>query len=497
MGLTVREIRDRAERFHAVVLEEMFDGMSGRKPWPELQPLYATQGLLTWEQTAPAIERELAGASGEYERQLRRLLGWAGEHQVRSDNADLDDEYRMWHSTASVMLDDTQVPVRRLDGMIESEPDRRVRAGLSDMRADAHSVIVPLQLDRLSRWRISAEELGYGSHRQAVQRLSGVNLSATLREARRLLSETRELYETELDHQLARHTDSIGAEPESHDVEWLACMDWLNLPCQESSILNTVRADLSEIGLDLEEGERVELTIEAFPGPGMKAFCSPIRVPDRVVLFVTPTVTPGSCRKLLWEIGEAVHWSRTDPSLPFEYRSIGDRSVAEAHGALFASLALNPDWVRRARRVEESQQEEYLRLASWLDLYALRRLAARLQFDLEVCESDRPGSLGARWAELMYDATRVRHDPRGFLTRLGQRFGSARELRARLLSATLARALEERFDKDWYRNPRSGKFLRQWLAGGLSRDATELSELLGQTGLVADPLIATIRDRLG
>ena len=69
----------------------------------------------------------------------------------------------------------------------------------------------------------------------------------------------------------------------------------------------------------------------------------------------------------------------------------------------------------------------------------------------------------------MYDATLVRHDPRGFLTRLGQRFGSARELRARLLAAALGRALEERFDTDWFRNPRSGQFLGQWLAGGLSR----------------------------
>ena len=496
MGLTVREIRDRAERFHAAVLEEMFDGMSGRKPWPELQPLYATQRLLAWEETAPAIERELAGASGESERQLRRLLGWAGEHQVRADNVDLDDEYRVWHSTASVELDEMQVPVRRLDAMIESEPDRQVRAGLADIRADAHSVIVPLQLDRLNRWRISAEELGYGSHRQAVQRLNGVNLASTLREARRLLSETRELYETELDRQLSRHVGDIDGEAEAHDIEWLAGMDWLDLPCRESSILDTVRTDLSEIGLDLEEGGRVDLTIEAFPGPGMKAFCSPIRVPDRVVLFVTPTVTPGSCRKLLWEIGETVHWSRTDPSLPFEYRSIGDRSVAEAHGALFANLALNPDWVRRARGIEGRPLEDYLRLAAFLDLYDLRRLAARLQFDLEVCESDRPGSLGARWAELMYDATRVRHDPRGFLTRLGQRFGSARELRARLLSAPLARALEDRFDTDWFRNPRSGKFLGQWLAGGLSRDATELSELLGEPGLVVDPLVATVRDRL-
>ena len=57
MGLTVREIRDRAERFHAAILEEMFDGMSGRKNWPELKPLYDTQTVLAWEETAPVIAR--------------------------------------------------------------------------------------------------------------------------------------------------------------------------------------------------------------------------------------------------------------------------------------------------------------------------------------------------------------------------------------------------------------------------------------------------------
>jgi hypothetical protein len=497
MGLTVSEIRDRAERFHAAVLEEMYEGLSGRKSWPELQPLYAGQRLLAWEETAPAIQRELAGASGESEKKLRRLLGWAGEHQVRADNADLDDEYRMWEATATVEFDGMQVPVRRLDAMIESEPDRQVRARLADIRADAHSTVVPLQLDRLNRWRISAEELGYGSHREALQRLTGVNLDATLREGRRLLSETRDTYEAELERQLSRHVPEAAAEAEVHDIEWLSRMEWLELPCRETSILDTVRADLAGIGLDLEEGGRVEVTIEAFPGPGMKAFCSPIRVPDRIVLFVTPTITPGACRKLLWEIGEAVHWSRTDPSLPFEYRSIGDRSVTEAHGALFAGLALNRDWVRRARGIEGESLEEYLRLAAFLDLYDLRRLVARLQFDLEVCDSERPESLGARWAELMYESTLVRHDPRGFLTRLGQRFGSARQLRARLLAAPLARALEERFDSDWFRNPRSGKFLGQWLAGGLSRSASELSELLGQPGLVAGPLADLARDRLG
>ncbi len=498
MGLTVREIRDRAERFQAAILEEMYDGMSGRKNWPELKPLYDTQTVLTWEETAPVIERELAGASGESERRLRRLLGWAAEHQVRSDNADLDDEYRMWQATAAVEMAGAQVPVRRLSSMIENQADRAERARLAEIRSDAHFLIVPLQLDRLNRWRVSAEELGYGTHKQAVQRLSGTNLAATLREARRFQSETADLYRDELRWQLERRLDEAGQEaPEAYDIEWLGGMHWLDLPCRESSILDVVQEDLEAIGLELARGGHVELDVEAFPGPGMKAFCSPIRVPDGVVLFVTPTISPGACRKLLWEIGEAIHWSRTDAALPFEYRCIGDRSVAEGHGALFADLASNPVWVRRARGIEGEQLEEYLRITAFLDLYELRRMAARLQFDLEVAESDRPGSLGARWAELMFEATDVRHDPRDFLVRLGQRFGSARQFRARLFSSLLVRVLEERFDDDWFRNPRAGTFLSQWFAGGLSRDAGELAELLGEPALGADPLIESFRNRLG
>jgi hypothetical protein len=83
VGLTVREISDRAERFTSALLEELFDGMSGQKSWPELAPLYESQSVLAWDETAPVIERALAGASGDDERRLRRLL-WACWSRSRS-----------------------------------------------------------------------------------------------------------------------------------------------------------------------------------------------------------------------------------------------------------------------------------------------------------------------------------------------------------------------------------------------------------------------------
>lgn len=496
MGLTVDEIRDRAERFRAAVVEEMLEGRSGRRPWPELGPLYATQRVLAWDATSPAIERELAGASGERERRLRRLLGWAAEHQVRSDVAGLDDEFAMWSATASVELDGRRVPARQLGPMIETTADRDERRRLASLRAEAFEEIAPLQLDRLNLWRTSAEELGYGRYREAVQRLSGLNLAFLAREARRLLEATGELYRSELDRQLRRHVGIGLDEAEEHDVARLGRMDWLPFPCEEAAVLDAMRADLAVGGIDLEEGGRIDLQVEPFPGPGMRPACAPVRVPDRVVLFVTPTSTPRACRQLLREIGQALHWSRTDSSLPFEYRAIGDVSVVEAQGQLFSGLALDPAWVASSRGLEGETLGAYVRLAALLDLFETRRVAGRLLFDLELCESDRPGTLGVRWAELMSEATGIGHDPRRYLERLGQRFGAARELRGRMLAALLERELRERFAESWFRSPGAGDFLREWWSGGLSRDAGELAELLGAPGLGAGPLIVAARERL-
>jgi len=65
-----------------------------------------------------------------------------------------------------------------------------------------------------------------------------------------------------------------------------------------------------------------------------------------------------------------------------------------------------------------------------------------------------------------------------------------------MLAALLNRELESRFDDDWYRNPRTGPFLGDWLAAGLTYDARELATKLGATDLVSDELVASIRQRL-
>jgi len=496
MSLTVSEIRDRAERFHAALAEEIFEARAGRKAWPQLTPLYATQDVLQFSTAMPAIQRELASASGDEARCLERLLGWVAEHHVQSANAELDDELEQWIATATMPHQGGNIPVRTLPGLVSMTEDRPTRRALDALRSDAVADALPLQLDRLNRWGTASVELGFGEYRQALQRLTGLNLAAVLREGRRLVAETNELYFDHLGIYLAKYLGLSVSDAESHDADWLGRQSWSDGTLDEATVLEAVGGDLRDIGIPLEAEGRIELAVEAFPSPGMRPGCAAIRVPDRIRLFVTPTTSAPGCRTLLREIGRALHWAYTSPQLPFELRSLGDESVVDAHASLFGGLGRSASWVRRVQGLEGDTLNEHIRLGAFLELFAVRRMVARLSFEVELAESERPGAMGPRWAELMLDVTGFRHDPRGFLADPGRRFYVARRLRARMLAALLNRELKSRFDDDWYRNPRTGPFLGDWLAAGLTYDARELATKLGATDLVSDELVTSIRQRL-
>ncbi len=496
MGLTTAEIRDRAERFQAAFNEEVYEARSGRKSWPELAPLYEAQSILAPSETLPVIERAIASADPDEERRLRRLLRWAARHHLEATNSRLDDEYSYWHATAKIETAQAAIPVSQAAALIHATESRDARRHLDQAYHLVLEESTPLQLDRLSRWREAAMELGYGGYRDAVERLAGVNLHGVVQEARRMLDETEDLYRDHLRRELRARLDIDPASAEGHDAGWLTRMMWLDGSFQEGRILEILRKDLRDIGLPLEVGGHVTLEHESFPGPGMIAWCAAVRVPERINLLVMPTTTQPGCVALLNSTGRAVHFAYTDARLAFEDRALGDLAVVEAHALLFSGLALCDTWVRRSSGMTGSTLEDYLRTASLMDLYALRLAAARLEFELELAESEHPAEMGPRWAEILLTATGFRFDQRAYVEKLGQRFGAARYLRGRMLASQLWRELRERFDEDWHRNPMAGPFLGDWLARGMRHTAAELAATLGQDRLGGDALLTSVTDRL-
>lgn len=379
---------------------------------------------------------------------------------------------------------------------VENTAGRNKRAALAGSRTRLIEEAIPLQLDRATQWRTATEELGYGDVLQATERLGGVNLEGLRRESRRMLDETAEIYQRRLAEELESR---IGIEPgdaASHDLMWLRRMSWLDEHLADIPIVDTIRGDLADIGIPLDAGGRVEIRGGTFAEAGARAVCAPLDVPREIIFLATGATTMPGWRRILKETGKTLHYAYTDAGLPFEYRTIGDPAVIRAHGDLFEDLTRSAAWLKRLWTLDEEALQSQLRLAALLDLYRVRRLAAALEFQMEMSETGQPGEMAERWAELVEEATGFRFSRRLFLERLGHNFAMARALRGRMLAAQLHRELRERFGDDWFLNPRTGPYLRAWFAYGLRQDSSQRAAQLGRDRLNADALIAVCRERL-
>jgi len=101
------------------------------------------------------------------------------------------------------------------------------------------------------------------------------------------------------------------------------------------------------------------------------------------------------------------------------------------------------------------------------------------------------------YAPLLTEATGFRYAAEDALLDLDDGFYAARYLRAWQLEALLATSLTERFDEDWFRNPRCGPALLGLFAPGQRDDAARLAQAAFGRPLDFAPLIARVEAALG
>lgn len=492
MGLGVRELRARAERLKCELARERYEARAGLKERPAFAEIYRAHDVLLGDEAIPAIQRELAEATGEEQLRLRYLLAWVAERRVEAAVAPLEDEYRAWEAAATVRLGGRELPFRRVRRAVEEEASRGARVALERARAERLEEALPLQLDLVQREREAVAALGLGDYVEARERLCCLSVGGLERQARRILEETGETYRGLLEDQLRRR---LGVPPERADrtdVVWLGRMAWLDDRFAVTEAVKALRSDLDAVGLPLEAGGRVQLRIEDRELMGARAFSAPLRVPDEVVLVIAPGRGWSGCRAALHEAGHALHFAYTSPALPFEFRALGDTAVTEAYALLFELLQVEPAWLSRVVGLEGRRLERYRATVTLLGLHALRRQAVKLLYELELWRSDRPSELASLYAERFDRALGVRHDPRTYLEEPDRGFWVARQLRAWMLWAVLRPVLGERYEEDWYRNPAAGPFLRELLSGGQREDASRLARELGAERLAVGPLLEAI-----
>jgi hypothetical protein len=223
-----------------------------------------------------------------------------------------------------------------------------------------------------------------------------------------------------------------------------------------------------------------------------------VRVPDEVYLVLRPHGGQTDWQTFLHELGHALHFANMRPDHPMEYRWMGDNSITEGYAMLFDHLMQDAGWLRRYTELEKKTAPSYLRTAGFEELHFLRRYCAKLIYETQLYGGDVPwDALPDLYVETLTGATTFRYARADAFVDVDPRYYAARYLRAWQLQALITETLVERYDEDWWRNPRAGPWIVQSLFSEAQRElAQEQAERVSGKALSFAPLVRSIERML-
>ncbi len=490
------QLRERTEDFLEAAAQDRCRFELEDQPGAAIGGRYAGAVGIFGQDRIRDVQRALAGAAGTEEKGLRHLLEFLAFGHARCVAAGELDRLFIWESRASLTVGERFVPLRAAREHLRRTSDRALRKEIEEARLSAVDEQQPVIEGLLAHQRNAVEELGYGSFVQSWEVLSGIDLRGLARDAGRFLADTEALHRELLAWYLPR---LAGAEPREAGAADAARIEaggpfLERLPA--ARVLARLRGALEASGLDLEAGGRLRAATRTALPSGAGAVCCALRVPEEVVLTVSAATGRPAHASLLYQLGFALQRAHTAADLPVELRWLGDGSVPLAFGRTFAGLLANRPFLERVYDVPRAELPDLLRLATAVDLLRLRRAAALLQVELAVFAESEPQEAIPLFVEAMGKATGLRHDPREAMWALRTPFRVARALRAEQLEAVLSSHLRDRFDDDWWRNPRSAALLLDLFQAGQSYTAAELSVQIASRTLGFERVRERLEERL-
>lgn len=489
-------LRRDAEAFLATAGEAASRRAAGLEAPAGLAPLYERFGRLT----APTVHHEVreawgAALAGPEKARLRALAEFTARHFLEASVVPFRDRLAAVERESVLQVEGREIPLPEAEDALRDEPDRAMRGRIEAAEVAALRATAALRAEVLARLEEGAAALGYRGVSGLARTLLGeADLDALARHARVILDETEGMYEETLAWALRRHLNVRLKEARRHDLLRLFRAPRLDPLFPARLLARSVEGTLKALRLDPTAAGRIRLDLEERPGKTRGPVVAAAEVPGRIHLVALPAAGLEAYEAFWQALGRALHQAHTDGGLPVEERRLGDASVAEAHAALLGGLVREGGWLKRI--LEIGQPRDALWVAHLRLLSVLRRCAALLQHELLLAGGADGQGRDEAYRYLLGRAMRAEVPAEMALVEADPFLASARALRGILGAALLADGLRERFDEDWYRNDRTGPFLRELWRQGLRPTLEAMLEELALGPLRPEPLLRRITQHL-
>jgi hypothetical protein len=491
-AVTPRELddyREQADRFIAAIDEEYYLHYAGLKDTLELVPIYEQFSELTGLEQANRV-----GSAVDGDRRVRELWRFACQGHLGNLTRDYDERTARLEAELTASVGGDEIPFRMLRPTIANEADRAKRQRLEHARnALTEEHLLPVQLEAAEVVRDAVHALGAPDYVELHRRF-GFRLDELGEQCRAFLDATERLWEDAGDR-LFRGRVGIGlAEAQRFDVARVFRAPEWDPSFPADRMLPALEATLADLGVDLHAQQNVELDVEQREKKTPRAFCSPIEVPQRVVLVIQPIGGVDDWRALFHEAGHTEHFAHTRADLPVEERRLGDYAVTEGWAMLMEHLVQDAAWLNR--RLDVPRPSQFVAESATGLLYLVRRYCAKVLYELELLAADDPRPLQARYVELLGEALKIEPSPTDYLGDVDAGFYSTEYVRAWAFEAGLKRFFREKFGSTWFTRRDAGSLLRELWSEGQRPTADELLKELTSAEIELEAVAEYVRDSI-
>jgi hypothetical protein len=491
------EYRQRFGDFHTELHREDYLFRSGHERSREVARIRDEHSDLFKSSAIAELRAKLEETSEHRETErasVKRLIAFAVEGALSARAQEITDEIENYEADALVDWQGRRVPFRASASLLADEKDFARRRDLFARRAGVIEAVQDLRAERLEKLRDGARELGYENRLAMLRELRGLDYEGTASRARGVLSKTEGGYVNALANLLPREAGVSLDDATQADLGFLQKFTRFDHFFPRERMLGVYRELFAALGFNSEKQLNLAIDSESRPGKQSQAFCSPIRVPDEIKLSFNLSGGQANYRELLREAGRAQLYAWTSRSLYPEFRFGGDRAVVEAWGLLFENLALDERWLMTTFGFVENM--EFRRALTVFRLIRLRQRAALLDYEIEFHSGGPASGAGARYAELITDAARVRFDGTERLRSLDDAFHSADFLRALAFESQMREYLKTRFGVRWWASSKAGETLIDLWNTGRRHTVEELAPMIGLGSLDFDWLASELLESL-
>lgn len=498
-SLSLDRLRDDGQAFMEEMSREYYLAMGGLKPMAELQPIYEKHSAIMTPDTLAMTLEAFRGSrppTEEYVR-TRMLLEWLAGLLSGRELASMDEREMAWEASAMVTLSDgSKVQYERAPIEMANAGDRERRLAVHSARNKlVEAELAPRRRERFERERDIIERLELADGYNATwELLSGVSLTDLRTQCEQFLRDTQAAWDETAPEFIKR---VLGIEPrQATRADALALFRAhafdSYFPAREMEA--RVQEQVTAMGVDPLAGGRIRLDTGEREGKRSRAFCAPVRVPDEVYLVLRPHGGQTDWSTFLHELGHALHFAYVRPDYPFEYKWLGDNSVTESYAMLFDGLMQDSGWLKRYTDLGEPRVPTFTRAGGFEELHLMRRYCAKFIYETHLYGGDvRWESLPDLYVDLLTQATTFQYSRSEAFVDVDPGYYSARYLRAWQLQSLLNETLTERYDADWWRNPRAGPWIAESLfAEGQRELAHELAKRVSGRELSFAPLVREI-----